>query len=95
MRRRPSPNHSLERINVWQDYEPDNCTWILLAEQQRNQRRTKLTAEGADLIRDWLAQGLTQQSIGDLLGINQTTVSQVKLGKTWAEELEKKQAPWV
>jgi len=48
---------------VWQDYESDDCTWIPMPDQMRNQRRTKLTRQGADVIRDWLAQGLAQQSM--------------------------------
>lgn len=88
MGRRPSPDHSLERLNVYGDYEPSNCTWILNAEQQRNQRKTKLTPEGVELIRDWLDKGFTQQAIADTLNVQQTTVSQVKLQKIWRTEQE-------
>lgn len=32
----PSPNYSIERINVYGDYCPENCIWIPLADQSKN-----------------------------------------------------------
>lgn len=34
----PTKNHSIERVNVNGDYEPNNCIWIPLAEQKFNRR---------------------------------------------------------
>jgi hypothetical protein len=38
MGRRPSEKHSIDRINVHGDYEPDNCKWSDVTEQNRNKR---------------------------------------------------------
>jgi hypothetical protein len=36
--RRPSPSHSLDRINVNGNYEPSNCRWATSEEQLSNRR---------------------------------------------------------
>ena len=41
MGERPSPRHSLDRINVNGNYEPSNCRWSTPEEQCRNTRRTR------------------------------------------------------
>lgn len=38
---RPSPDHSLDRIDVYGNYEKSNVRWATKKEQQRNQRRTR------------------------------------------------------
>jgi hypothetical protein len=48
---RPSKGHSLDRIQNDYDYRLDNMHWATPAEQNRNQRRTKLTQADADEIR--------------------------------------------
>lgn len=40
MGKRPSPDHSVERIDNEQGYSPENCKWILRSEQNRNKRNT-------------------------------------------------------
>jgi len=39
---RPSPKHSLDRINVDGNYEPSNCRWATAKEQRANQRAKRL-----------------------------------------------------
>jgi hypothetical protein len=38
MGRRPSPQHSLDRIDNEQGYAPENCRWATWVEQNNNQR---------------------------------------------------------
>ena len=41
MGERPSPNHTIERINHDGDYEPSNCKWMLRRYQNDNTSRTR------------------------------------------------------
>lgn len=58
MGRKPSPLHSIERINNLEGYRPGNCKWATCAEQMRNTRRTRLiTFNGMTMCaRDWDAK---------------------------------------
>lgn len=39
---KPTPSHSIERLDVNGDYEPSNCVWASVEIQKRNRRNTKL-----------------------------------------------------
>lgn len=57
MGERPTPAHSLDRIDVNGNYEPGNCRWVDKTTQAQNRRTTTmLTAFGeTKSYRDWIA----------------------------------------
>lgn len=69
---------SLERIDVDGDYSPGNCTWITIAEQQRNKRTTiRVTFRGQTKpLVEWC----------ELLGLNPKSVRQRIRRRGWPIE---------
>lgn len=76
MGRRPSPKHSIDRIDPNGDYAPDNCRWATNSEQSRNKRNNRrLTIDG---------QSLTLIEWSERAGIRMGTLHRrLKLG--WSE----------
>lgn len=74
---RPSPGHSIERIDNSKGYEPGNCIWATRSQQMRNTRRTHfITALGEK-------RSLVEWS--QLTGIDSPTIRRrLKLG--WSQE---------
>lgn len=66
MGERPSPEHSIDRIDNNGGYSPENCRWATRVEQQRNRRTTiRITFQGQSLtLKEWAAK----------LGIKYTTL---------------------
>lgn len=55
MGQKPSPQHSIERINNDKGYSPDNCRWATMIEQNRNRRSNHLITFGGETlcIKEW------------------------------------------
>ncbi len=55
---KPSPEHTIERIDNSLGYFKDNCTWSTRAEQPRNTRRTRLITYGGRTmcVADWASE---------------------------------------
>jgi len=55
MGRKPSPQHSLDRIDNDGDYEPGNCRWATAREQTLNSRHARMITFGERTLclKDW------------------------------------------
>lgn len=74
---KPSPKHSIDRIDVNGDYEPSNCRWVIQKEQMRNMRRTQWVEYGG------ICLSLAEWS--EQLGLNAKRVD-TRLARGWSIE---------
>ena len=86
MGERPSPEYTLGRIDNDKGYEPENCRWETITEQNRNNRTTKLTLAEAREIRMLHARGYMQTELAKEFGISKTAVWYVIHNHTWRED---------
>lgn len=82
---RPSPIHTLERVNNYLNYTPLNCKWVTQTAQHRNTRTTKLTLELAREIRALFLSGVPAEALARAYGVCAATIWYVARGQTWKE----------
>jgi hypothetical protein len=75
---KPSPLHSVERMDVNGDYTPGNVRWATKVEQARNTRRTRLYP--------FMGRTLTLKAICDEVGVDAISTVKSRLQRGWPIE---------
>ncbi len=80
---KPTPKHSLDRIDGSVGYQPSNVRWADIKTQRRNRSSVKLTTELAAMVRRLVSEGHTQVAVGRLVGMTQPGINHVVRGRSW------------
>jgi hypothetical protein len=84
--KRPTPQHSVGRVDNDKGYEPDNCRWETRTQQMRNRRTSKLNMVEAREIRMLVQRGYARCEVAAEFGISQSMVSRIVRVNRWKED---------
>jgi hypothetical protein len=81
---KPTPAHSIERIDGTEGYSPSNCRWATVTEQNRNHAGCKLTVGKAAIVRAMLNSGRSQGKTAKVYGVSATLIQQIFKERRWS-----------
>lgn len=82
---KPSPKHTIERLDYNGNYEPGNCCWATQKRQSRNKRVTRLNEMLVRQIKARFQRGERCFEIAKSIGAHYQTVRSVIKGESWKD----------
>lgn len=80
---RPSPKHSLDRINNNGNYEPGNVRWVTHFVQSINKRTNVLDIVSVSIIRHLSKKGVSRVSMAHAFGVSIGLIGKLVRGEIW------------
>jgi hypothetical protein len=80
-----APHLQIDRIDNDGNYSPENCRWVMQAQNIRNSTATTLDEEDVREIKRKLKSGEKQQSIADEFGVSNQLISCIHRGSLWSD----------
>lgn len=68
------------------DYSSDNCRFVIQADNNRNQRRTKFSVEIVEDIRTGKYKDMSNTELGKIFNTSSTTIKRIRKFKSWNYE---------
>ena len=66
------------------NYEPGNCRWATVKQQNRHQQYTKLDEQKAEQIRKRISAGASVRELAKEFSVSRSTIERVRSERTWA-----------
>ena len=73
---------TIERIDNNKGYNPENCCWIILSEQNKNKSNI-LTKDKVKKIKKMLREKIQHKKIAAIVGASVNSVRRISCGQTW------------
>lgn len=85
MGEKPTPKHTLERIDGTKSYSPANCKWATRTEQRRNSKDILFNEQSVIKIRNEVQAGASFAELGRKYGCGRAGILKVAAGQHWSD----------